>query len=158
MSVFISEYRRPATNRSISIGWAKKEITPPFSTPLTGFVRRGEKNTNIVADPLFVRCLVFHGPRIQAILLVYDLLGFNESISNKIREVLVKEAGFSEAQIIMVCTHTHSGPPTIELTKCGKINPVYVDLLKEKSLKAVREAIGRNQPVHCCFKRCQLRK
>jgi len=143
-------------NTALSIGWAKKEITPPFETPLAGFVRRGEKSTNIVADPLFVRCLILRSEQIQAVLFVYDLLGFNESVGNALRETIVQETGFNSAQIILSCTHTHSAPPTIELTKCGKINPVYVELLKEKSIKVVRQALRRDQPVNCLFNRFHL--
>jgi len=143
-------------NTALSIGWAKKEITPPFETPLAGFVRRIEMNTNIVADPLFVRCLIIRSAQMQAVLLVYDLLGFNESVGNALRETVIQETGFSSAQIIIACTHTHSAPPTIELTKCGKINPVYVELLKEKSIKVVRQALRRNQPVSCIFNRFHL--
>lgn len=143
-------------SRSISIGWAKKEITPPFETPLAGFVHRGEKSTGVVADPLFVRCLIFRGTQIQTVLLVYDLLGFNESVGDVLRKTVVRETGFSSAQIILTCTHTHSAPPTIELTKCGKTNPVYVELLKEKSSKAVRQALRKDQPVNCLFNRFHM--
>ena len=141
---------------AFSIGWSKAEITPAGETPLTGFVRRAGRTTNVIADPLFVRVLVLRGTQTHTALLVYDLLGFNEEIGNALRQAVVEETGLSNTQVILACTHTHSGPPTIELTGCGGIDPDYVTVLIRATRGGVRRALCVDQRVDCMFNQIDL--
>ncbi|MEE9306941.1 MAG: hypothetical protein V3V57_05355 [Spirochaetia bacterium] len=140
-----------AQGNLLNIGWGRQNITPRFATPLAGFVRREEKSTEIVADPLFVRAVIMKSGRGKALLLSFDLLGFNREVSGALRAKIRENTDFEDEEIILACTHTHSAPPTIELTKSGKINPVYIHLLIERTSMAVREAMGKNYTVCCRY-------
>jgi hypothetical protein len=87
----------------------------------------------------------------KALLLSFDLLGFNSQIAETLRARIRQITGFEDRQIILACTHTHSAPPTIELTKTGKINPVYVRLLAERTSSAVKEALSRSFEASCRY-------
>lgn len=135
----------------MTIGWGRQNITPRFATPLAGFVRREEKSTQTVADPLFVRALLVKSGRGRVLLLSFDLLGFNREIAGALRAKIREITDFEDEEIILACTHTHSAPPTIELTKTGKINPVYIRLLIERTSRAVREALGKSYKTSCRY-------
>jgi neutral ceramidase len=140
----------------LTIGWGQQNITPRFASPLAGFVRRAERSTEIVADPLFIRALMMRSATGRALLLSFDLLGFNGEIAGALRSKVQEITGFQDTEIILACTHTHSAPPTIELTKTGKVNPVYIRFLIERTSKAVREAMGKNHQVRAQYNKFHL--
>ena len=143
---------------NLYIGWGKGDITPNFSTPLTGFVRRCERRVNTVADRLFVRAFFIRCRNRRAIILSYDLLGFGRKTGKMLRSSVQNETGIEEDEIILLCTHTHSAPPAIELTKCGEIVPEYIELVTERTIQALREALGTEHAVRCFYSRFHLKE
>ena len=93
----------------IKVGVGETIITPPVGTPMAGYRRKGVSTG--VHDDLFARSLVVEGEDGTGIVLMtLDLVNLNVRYMEEIKGVISHETGIPEANIIISCTHTHSGP------------------------------------------------
>ena len=91
-------------------GVAKINITPRESMWLAGFAIRTEPSTGMIHD-LWAKALALEDETGEkAVLVTMDLLGIPKVMSDEIRDQLKNELGLERAQIILNCSHTHSGP------------------------------------------------
>ncbi len=95
---------------SLEIAAFSKEITPPAGVLLAGYgpevVSRG------VHDPLFLKGLAFREGSRKALLLSFDLLGLDRDFVVAIRKACAASARIPAENVVLTCTHTHSGPHT----------------------------------------------
>lgn len=90
------------------VGAAELEITPPLNTNLAGyFYQRKAKG---VLEPIFVNCIVVAGEKETWALVSCDLIGVTLDITNKVRELVAMQTDLEPQQILICCTHTHTGP------------------------------------------------
>jgi neutral ceramidase len=54
---------------------------------------------------------------------------------------------------MLTCTHTHSGPATIDLRDCGTVDPTYLDRLRLWLVEAARGAVSNLRQVRVGFGR-----
>jgi len=122
----------------------RQKITPPVGTHLAGY------GVNIISDgihdDLFISGLSLDDGKTRAILLSYDLLGIDADMVQRIRKECAVSAGIQPNQIILTCTHTHSGPHTRSLATRLR-DDEYTEKLVEYSIKAVDNAFAGMLPV-----------
>lgn len=130
-------------------GAAKIVITPPVGVDLSGFGGRPGPSV-AVHDDLCAAALYLgteHGPpEQQALLLTCDLIGLDRGSVAEIRQGIQAATGLSAAQIMISCSHTHSGPATPCISCLGKIDEDYMAVLKKKLVGVARMAFDRRQP------------
>jgi len=78
-----------------------------------------------------------------------DLVALKQSITNIVKQQISSELGIDEKNIMIVCTHTHTGPATGKLIGCGEPDDKYLASLPKllvsvgkmafRSLKEVKE-------------------
>jgi hypothetical protein len=107
-------------------GYGEKIITPPLGTDLTGFGFYLDRRTNSILDDLKARALFLKDGERTQLLIVCDLLGLTVPFSDKVRARLAGELGIPRENILLACTHTHSGPAAQPLAGLGVANPAYV--------------------------------
>ena len=91
-------------------GIAKVIITPQENIWLSGYADRDRAAENTTID-LWAKAIVLEdGSGKQAVWITTDMIGFQKGMSDRIREQLNKRFGWSNAQIILSASHTHSGP------------------------------------------------
>lgn len=94
----------------IKVGVAEKVITPPIGTPMAGYARKGVSTG--VHDDLYARALVIEDSEGETVALVtlgiINLYGTDRM--NAIRQGVSQQTGIPEHNIVVSCTHTHSGP------------------------------------------------
>lgn len=126
---------------SLKAGAAKVDITPDPGISLTGFIARLGPSTGI-HDRLSARALALAEGGQQALVLTCDLLALDARFVSSARVAIRAATGIAEEDILIACTHTHSGPATIFLRDCGEVDNAYLDHLRQSLVDAAREAVS----------------
>lgn len=124
----------------LKIGCAKKIITPKTGCLLAGYGSRIVSKE--IHDSLFISGIYFQTGSSQALLLSYDLLGLDEDTVHDIRLRCSKKLGLKPSQIVLTCTHTHSGPHTRRISDMP-FDQEYVDGLKQLSVEAAASTVEK---------------
>lgn len=91
-------------------GVAKVNITPEKPLWLAGYSSRTRAAEGTV-HALWIKVLALEAPnRQRAVIVTSDLLGFPKAMADKICEGLHRQCGLERAEIMLTCSHTHSGP------------------------------------------------
>jgi hypothetical protein len=114
-------------------GAARRRITPPRGIFLIGYGDRAKGNVG-VHDDLTATALVLDDGAQHLALVSLDLLAINEFIVDRIR------ARLAPTEVLLCCSHTHSGPIVYADEKSPRRNREYIAALEENIVAAVREA------------------
>ncbi|MBE6363558.1 MAG: hypothetical protein E7054_07885 [Lentisphaerae bacterium] len=93
----------------LSVGWARRDITPPLPVCLCGqfHIRIAEK----VLDPLTLTAWAVSNEEDSLLWISCDLLGIPDDFHGRCREILsAKLPGFDPAKLVLSATHTHTAP------------------------------------------------
>ena len=125
------------------------DITPNRGEELAGYPHYARNNTG-AHDPLYAACMYLENGGTEVAMVTLDLLFFSKQHTKKVREIVERECGIKGQNVMISCSHTHSGPWAsgrldIESLEEGKGQPEeYVKELIEKVagiiIKAKREA------------------
>lgn len=120
-------------------GAARCLITPPRGIFLIGYGDRAKGNIG-VHDDLTATALVLDNGVQRLALVALDLLAINEFVVDRIR------ARLAPTEVLLCCSHTHSGPIAYADRKSPRRNREYIAALEENIVAAVREAEGDLRP------------
>lgn len=95
----------------IQTGASETKITPAKNIPLSGYESRKTGSQGTKHD-LFARALVFDNSKARLGIIVAELIGFPAATTEAIKERAAKELNIPPENLIISCTHTHSGPDT----------------------------------------------
>lgn len=93
--------------------FAEVDITPPGPIGLAGYFN--ERISTGVLDPLYAKVACFQTPGGPMALVICDLIGLPRSATDLLRGRVEKECGVPAANVLVACTHTHTGPATSSL-------------------------------------------
>ena len=116
----------------IKIGMGETIITPPnpVGVPMAGY--RRESNSTGIHDDLYARSLAIEGEDGTSVMLmtlgIVNLYGPQRL--QQIREGISEKTGLPEENILISCTHTHSGP------SIGAAGEAYQKFLLEQCIKS----------------------
>jgi len=96
-------------DRLTRVGFAKVNITPTGSVPMAGYIARTSPSVG-VHDPLFARCFLLYGEEKHGAIVVLDLVGITAKWVKVIQRLTEEVADIPQANVLVACTHTHSGP------------------------------------------------
>ena len=126
------------------------DISPKKGIGLCGYPNYERKNTGI-HDPLYANCIYIDDGDNEIAIVTADL-GYFEKPYVKVLRCNIEEAtGIPQTNIMLSCTHTHSGPFTAMEIEDEEINfgwftfayREYLEELKEKIVRVVIEAKNR---------------
>lgn len=135
-------------------GFAKADISPPLGVELAGYGYYLKRQARGIRDPLFACALALKQGGEQLLLISLDALGANASLVQSIQEGL-QEDGILPNQIILLSTHTHTGPCLKYHEACGEVDEHHVRTLPALVLKACRQALLKMSPVSSLTGICQ---
>jgi len=115
----------------LQVGYGEKKITPPLRTDLAGFGFYLDRRATTIRDDLKARVLYLKNKETTLIIISLDLLSLSVEFSDKIRTVVAEKHGLPLKNVLLSCTHTHSGPAVQPLPGLGKANPYYVRRLPQ---------------------------
>ena len=135
----------------ILAGMAKSKITPEGPVMMSGYGSRNKPSEGVGAD-LWARVLALEdGTGEPKVLVTADIIGFGPVLSRSLKAEAQKRYGLSEARLLLVGSHTHSGPVISERSLVDhpeqvKVRDAYVDGLKATLLDLIGEALGALAP------------
>jgi len=130
-------------------GFAAADLTPRGKSrgcDINGFIARKQPALG-VKKPVKGRVLALQAGRFRAIVAVCDLLGFSLKDSLRIETSMGRAAGTPAGNVLLACTHTHSGPVSMPLGTVGRFRPAYVARIKRDLTRAARQAVRDMTPV-----------
>lgn len=123
------------------------DITPAGTPDLCGFAARKGKTLG-VHDRLNSKWLYLADEKTQALLSSNDLLGFSRSFYQRMSGEISRQSGVPASHVYMAAAHTHSGPATVTLRRCGSVDPAYVRSLREKMLAGAQKVtVAKASPI-----------
>ncbi len=135
-------------------GIASMVITPEESLWMAGYASRDHVSEGILHD-LWTKVLVLEdADGNKAVLITNDLLEIPKISSDRIRDRLEKKYGLTRAQVILNCSHTHTGPVLydalsnwypLDEEQLTKIT-AYTDKIENLIVDLVGTALNRMEP------------
>jgi len=125
---------------ALRAGVARRIITPPKGIFLIGYGDRTKGNTG-VHDDLTATALVIESGSKRIAIVALDILTINEFVVDRVRTPL------SPIEVLLCCSHTHSGPIAYAGEGSFGKNRIYINSLVENITAAVLEADSRLTPV-----------
>ncbi len=122
-----------ASSDGLLAGVARRRITPPRGVFLVGYGDRWRGNRG-VHDEVWATALFLTDGRRRVALVSVDLLTVNELTVDRIR------ASVPDVEVLVCCTHTHSGPISYADDRSRRRDRDYVDLLVDRVAAAIRAA------------------
>jgi hypothetical protein len=123
---------------TLTIGVARKIITPQTGIYLIGYGDRTKGNQG-VHDDLTATALAMDDGLHRAVIVACDLLAINEHTVARIKA----QTG---SNVVICCSHTHSGPITYAGQRSPRKNREYINYLVTQIVTAVKEAQTNLQP------------
>lgn len=129
----------------LKAGIKRADITPPKGLELAGYPHYPRNNEG-AHDPLYATCMYLEQGDESVALVSLDLLFFSKLHAKKVRKKVEEECGIKAQNIMISCSHTHSGPWAsgrldIESLEAGKEQPKeYVEFLISTIVNIITKA------------------
>jgi len=137
----------------LKVGSSRKIITPRVGIALGGNARADNYSTGIMQD-LYVRALWAENDGTGACIFSIDALGLWDADARRLREAAGRRLGIPSSNVMVTCTHTHSGPDTLrvlcitdakERSDTAQLQP-WLNRLVEQACAAAESARDRAVP------------
>ncbi len=96
----------------VMVGFAQSVITPPLPVQLAG--HRGPRMASAVADDLHARAAVFSDGDTLYAIVACDLIWLPRRVVMYAKDLISRSAAVRPQNVMVTCTHTHSGPDTLD--------------------------------------------
>lgn len=127
--------------RRLSIGVARREVTPPAGIAMAGFAARRSPCTGM-HDPLFASAVVARcertGPRVAIV--AVDVIALDIAEIARVRHGASRVTGIPYSHVVVAATHTHGGPSVMPGRMGGNVDRTYLDRLVAATVEAVGAA------------------
>jgi neutral ceramidase len=128
-----------ATPATLLAGTARTKITPAGPVMLAGYGSRNKPSEGVSAE-LWARALALDdGTGEPKVLVTADIIGFGPGLSRSLKAEARKRYGLSDERLLLVGSHTHSGPVTSDRTFADGLQATLLDLIGQ-ALKAMTPA------------------
>lgn len=136
-------------------GWGKSNMTPDQPIDLVGYAPRGPYE--FVEDSSYVKAITLSNSKTRIAWLSYELLIVHPYLSQKIKEG-IQASQLPIDQVIFTATHTHAGmggymPGPVGTLAFGGIDDQVIDLMVEKSVSALKDAIASQDTVSVSYRK-----
>ena len=92
------------------VGVARQNITPQYPTWMAGYAMRTSPSEGKLHD-IWAKAITFEDTNgMRSILITTDLLSISKEFSEPFKNKIKQKYGLEKSQIILNCSHTHSGP------------------------------------------------
>jgi len=138
-------------------GICQLDITPSVGIRLAGYPHFPRENIGF-HDPLCVTSMYISDCATEFVFTTLDILFFSKKYVRAVRERVFNECGIPERNIMISCSHTHSGPwasgnPELDATAgdSADIDPEYLEHLLGQIVKSVLNAKNTAFPAEIAF-------
>ncbi|MFX1555173.1 MAG: neutral/alkaline non-lysosomal ceramidase N-terminal domain-containing protein [Promethearchaeota archaeon] len=121
-----------------------KPINPDGSPVyLAGFGSFGSRPAQVIHDDIYARCLILDYDGTTIVFVALDLIGYFIEQVDLVRTEIEKEYGIDANNVIIACTHTHSGPDTLGLWNsldAPGVNWLYMEYIGNRIVECISQA------------------
>lgn len=128
---------------TISVGFARRDITPDKSLETVGFGRPDEHSRGVLS-PLFTEAAVFCSQNETCALITIDHIGFLKAHADDLREKVGTILGTGKEKVMLCFSHTHSAPNDSLCTD-------WLEDVNNKTCECVKEALKNLKPCDGAF-------
>ena len=107
---------------------------------MAGFAARTEVSQGI-HDDLYASMLLLEKGDTRAVLVTLDLIGLKRTEMIKLREIVGRKVGVSPSEVMIACSHTHSGP-SLKPNPISSVPIKRQQKLIDKWLRGLRSTLG----------------
>ncbi|MFA6817179.1 MAG: neutral/alkaline non-lysosomal ceramidase N-terminal domain-containing protein [Lentisphaeria bacterium] len=129
----------------MKVGLAKIDITPRCGVELTGFGPFLHRYSIAIRDDLWAKAFAIEQAGKRQVIVSCDLLGLQAPMIEKVKATVKSATGLVEEDVMVHCTHTHSGPTTSKMSGWGEMDFPYLEILPYKIAQACIDAIKNLQ-------------
>ncbi len=90
-------------------GSASVSLAPPLGMPMAGYLDR-EGYASGFLDDLRARCIALANDGSEVLLVLMDIVRVDSDLDRELRIALSRALGVDERNVVLMATHTHSGP------------------------------------------------
>jgi neutral ceramidase len=134
-------------------GFASAVITPPAGVRMSGYRLRREPAAG-THDELQARCAVLDDGRSTCALVSLDLIGLEHGHAAAVKGRIAERCGLQPERVLLACTHTHSGPDTLNLHGSGVKLEHYCGELYRRVADCVAQGMDRLETTAVSVARC----
>jgi hypothetical protein len=141
---------------ALQAGTGVCDVSPPGATFLCGYPHAERLSTGI-HDPLLASALCLRNGTATVVLVAVDILFLSPEFAREVRRAVANRVGTPESQVFISCSHTHSGPVTVDVLEWGpspavpRADPAYLARLRQGILDAAAGAAGTVQPAEIAW-------
>lgn len=122
-------------------GFGKTDITPQLGVEMSGFGAYRHRVAKEFRDKLYAKAMAVDDGISRWALISCDLIALDEPYVAEAREIISNRTGLKASQIMVICTHTHSGPATSYTIGWGEKDGPYIErlptLIAQSAIQAV---------------------
>lgn len=126
-------------------GLARAIVTPPRGTYLIGYGDRSG-GCRSVHDDLTATALVLDDGARQLVIIALDMLALNERIVARVRTGIAERWQIPGEQVMICCSHTHSGPIAYADVNSKRKNRRFINGLVDKLVAIAGRALDERVP------------
>ena len=132
--------------RSLRVGTAEVDITPPVGTALAGSLQPRESLG--IDDPLYAKAIVLESGGCTIAYVILDLVALMRQEGDEAVRLASARTGIPEAHIVWSASHTHSGPYTRALLAPGLevVDSGWLAAVPGRIAEAVAQAHAARRP------------
>ena len=123
-------------------GFAKTDITPRGGVELSGFGPFLNRHSIGVRDRLWARAMAIEQDGKTLVLVSCDLISVTQTITARVRQLVVEGKGLPPETIMLHTTHTHSGPNVAGYRGWGEMDAPYREIIPQRIADAALRALG----------------
>ena len=129
-------------------GFSIVDITPRLGVELFGYGPFLNRKSERIREPLEARCIALESAGRKMVIVGLDLGGITPwCVDTAKRIIREKRPEFSDDDLLIACSHTHSGPGVSSLGRAwGTPDPVWEGLLPYRIAAAAEEAVRKMEP------------
>lgn len=127
------------------IGFAKSDVTPRVGVELCGFGPFINRRSIGIRDRLWSRGMAVEHDGRQCLVISNDIVQLSLEDTRRIRDLIMRDSSLRPQDIMVHCTHTHSGPATGTLAGWGQQDAPYLETLPAKIAAAGLAALSNLQ-------------
>jgi len=133
-----------------------RDISPTKPTFLVGYPHV-ERISSGIHDPLLASALYLHNGTAGILLIAIDILQIDPQTARELRKTISQRTNMPESHVFISCTHTHSGPVTMDMIAwqddpvVSKADPDYVSFFKDNIINTAITATLDPKPAEIAW-------
>jgi neutral ceramidase len=137
---------------ALQAGIARTTITPSLGMYLIGYADRSG-GCKSIHDDLTGTALVLDDGATTLVIVALDMLALNECVVARVRAGIAEQWQIPAKQVMICCSHTHSGPIAYAGEKSKRKNRQFIDGLVSNMVAVVGEALNPLLPATMAWAR-----